>query len=56
MSNSFFLEAAPACGSVLLTGAGVVYSGVSQYTVEVPVAGVAGGITPTLRMTGTGCA
>ena len=56
MSNTFFLEAAPACGSVLRTGAGVVYSGVSQYTEEVPVTGVAGGIMPTLLMTGTGCA
>ena len=56
MSNSFLLEVAPACGPVLRTGAGVVYSGVSQYTAEIPVTGVAGGIMPTLLMTGTGCA
>ena len=56
MLNSFFVEAVPACSSAFLTGAGVVYSGVSQYTVEVPVTGVAGGIMPTLLMTGTGCA
>ena len=36
--------------AVFLTGAGVAYSGVSQYTVEVPVTGVAGDIMPTLLM------
>ena len=56
MSNRFFLEEVPAWGSEFLTGAGGVYSGDSQYTVEVPVTGVAGGIMPTLLMTGTGCA
>ena len=55
MSNSFFLAAARACGCVLHTGAGVVYSGVSLYTEEIPVTGVAGGIMPVLLMTGTGC-
>ena len=55
MSNSFFLAEVPACGFVFRTGAGVVYSGVSQYTEDIPMTGVAG-ILLTLLMTGTGCA
>ena len=56
MSNNFFLAVAPACGCVARAGVGEMQSGVSLYTDEIPVTGVAGGTMPVLLITGTGCA
>ena len=56
MSNNFFLAVAPACGCAARAGVGEMQSGVSLYTDEIPVTGVAGGTMPVLLITGTDCA